>query len=277
MKINKLITPYNHNSGTIDRIKYIVIHYVGATGGAEANCKYYAESNRGASAHYYVGFNGEIWQSVEDKDIAWHCGGKRYPGTRGGTFHGICTNANSLGIELCVRNKGNLADTSRDWYFEDATVKSAIELTKHLMEKYQISPDHVIRHYDVVGKICPNPYVYNHTKNTWESFKNAISNQNSKQEGFIRAADGTRWWYQYKDGSYPTGWVWLTEKTNNTSGWYLFDNNGYMLTGYQTVPNGKKFFLCPEPGVNEGKCMVTNNQGELIIADYDMQNKKYLI
>ena len=50
-----------------------------------------------------------------------------------------------------------------------------------------------------------------------------------------------------------------------------------MLTGYQTVPNGKKFFLCPEPGVNEGKCMVTNNQGELIIADYDMQNKKYLI
>ena len=30
MKINKLLTPYNHNPGTTDRIKYIVIHYVGA-------------------------------------------------------------------------------------------------------------------------------------------------------------------------------------------------------------------------------------------------------
>ena len=60
--INKLLTPYNHNSGTIDRIKYIVIHYVGATGGAKANCEYYAGANRGASAHYYVGFEGEVWQ-----------------------------------------------------------------------------------------------------------------------------------------------------------------------------------------------------------------------
>ena len=80
--VNKLLTPYNHNFGNIDRIKYIVIHYVGATGGARANCEYYAGGNRGASAHYYVGFEGEVWQSVEDKDIAWHCGGKKYPGTQ---------------------------------------------------------------------------------------------------------------------------------------------------------------------------------------------------
>ena len=77
MKVNKLLTPYNHTAGTVGRIKYIVIHYVGATGGAEANCKYYAGGNRGASAHYYVDFDGSIWQSVEDKDIAWHCGGKK--------------------------------------------------------------------------------------------------------------------------------------------------------------------------------------------------------
>ena len=82
--VNKLLTPYNHNFGNIDRIKYIVIHYVGATGGAKANCEYYAGGNRGASAHYYVGFEGEVWQSVEDKDIAWHCGGKKYPDTKGG-------------------------------------------------------------------------------------------------------------------------------------------------------------------------------------------------
>ena len=122
MKINKLLTPYNHNPGTVDRIEYIVIHYVGATGGAKANCQYYAGGSRGASAHYFVDFDGSIWQSVEDRDIAWHCGAQSYR-------HLECRNANSIGIELCVRNSGSKADTSRDWYFEDATVEAAAALT----------------------------------------------------------------------------------------------------------------------------------------------------
>ena len=67
-KIEKLLTPYNFtNKDNAGRIKYIVIHYVGALGGAEANCKYYASKYLGASAHYFVGFNGEVWQSVEIK------------------------------------------------------------------------------------------------------------------------------------------------------------------------------------------------------------------
>ena len=55
-KINRLISGYNHNPGSISRIKYIVIHYVGALGGAKENCQYYAGGNRNASAHYFVGF-----------------------------------------------------------------------------------------------------------------------------------------------------------------------------------------------------------------------------
>ena len=51
---------------------------IGTLGGAEANCKYYAGGNRGASAQYFVGFDGEVWQSVEDQNIAWHCGAKAY-------------------------------------------------------------------------------------------------------------------------------------------------------------------------------------------------------
>lgn len=169
MKINKLLTPYNYTNGDISRLKYIVIHYVGATGGAEANCRYYASGSIGASAHYYVDFDGSIWQSVKDEDIAWHCG------TKGKYYHQECRNSNSIGIELCVRNKGNKADTSKDWYFEEATFLAAIELTKELMEKYNIDIDHVIRHYDVTHKICPNPFVYNHTKNTWGMFKSALN------------------------------------------------------------------------------------------------------
>lgn len=171
-KINRMISNYNYNPGNISRIKYIVIHYVGALGGAQENCAYYGGGNRGASAHYFVGFAGEIWQCVEDRNIAWHCGASSYK-------HPECRNANSIGIEMCVRKKNaaSLGATDKDWYFEGATVQSAIELTRYLMKKYNIPADHVIRHYDVTGKICPNPYVYNTGTYTWDAFKQAISGQ----------------------------------------------------------------------------------------------------
>jgi N-acetylmuramoyl-L-alanine amidase CwlA len=36
------------------------------------------------------------------------------------------------------------------------------------MDEYGIGIDHVIRHYDVTGKICPNPYVKNNNyKTSW--------------------------------------------------------------------------------------------------------------
>ena len=169
-KINRLISGYNHNPGSISRIKYIVIHYVGALGGAKENCQYYAGGNRNASAHYFVGFDGEIWQSVEDANIAWHCGASSYK-------HGECRNANSIGIELCVRkrNTASMGATDKDWYFEDATVEAAAELTRYLMDKYDVPASNVIRHYDVTGKICPNPYVYNTTAHTWDEFRKKIS------------------------------------------------------------------------------------------------------
>ena len=179
-KIEKLLTPYNFtNKDNAGRIKYIVIHYVGALGGAEANCKYYASKYLGASAHYFVGFNGEVWQSVEDEDIAWHCGASSYK-------HAECRNSNSIGIEMCVRNKGSQSAESKDWYFEEATVNAAIELTKYLMQKYGVPASNVIRHHDVTGKICPNPYVYNSTKHTWDAFKKAISGGTEQKDSMTK-------------------------------------------------------------------------------------------
>lgn len=177
--VNKLLTPFNFtDKNNVGRIKYIVIHYVGALGGAQANCKYYAGQYVGASTHYFVGFNGEIWQSVEDEDIAWHCGASSYK-------HAECRNSNSIGIELCVRKKNtkNLGATDKDWYFEDATVEAAAELTRYLMNLYGVPASHVIRHYDVTGKICPNPYVYNCTQHVWDEFKRKISGQAETPQG----------------------------------------------------------------------------------------------
>lgn len=281
--VNKLLTPYNHTNGDVSRIKYIVIHYVGALGGAKANCQWYAGGNRSASAHYYVDFDGSIWQSVEDKNIAWHCGAKKY-------VHPECRNANSIGIELCVRNHGSLADTSRDWYFEDKTVMAAIELTKALMEKYHIAPDHVIRHYDVTGKICPNPFVYNSGKYTWEYFKKAISSPTVKKSGWVKEDtgwkfylgdtgecvkndwynDGTGWcffdgagiavhdnWYQYKNHWYYFGAdcyalksSWLSYKGND----YYFDSDNIMATSCYVKskdPNSKKYYWLNADGIYE--------------------------
>ena len=112
MKINKKLTKINYKKGTNKKNKYIVIHYVGATGGAEANCKYFEKLYRGASAHYFVGHEGEIWQCVEDKNIAWHCGALKYK-------HKSCRNTNSICIEMCCKK-----DVKQKWYFEKETIKT---------------------------------------------------------------------------------------------------------------------------------------------------------
>ena len=265
MQINQLLTPYNFAPGTINRIKYIVIHYVGATGGAEANCKYYAAQNRGASAHYFVGFAGEIWQAVEDKNLAWHCAGKKYANTKGGTYHGICTNANSIGIEMCVRNRGSQADTSRDWYFEDATVEAAAELTRYLMNKYGVPASHVIRHYDVTGKICPNPYVMDEEK--WIQFKVAIG---IPQQEPRWVKDDKGWWYQNADGTWAKSeWRLINHHR------YLFGANGYIRKGWHRWnPDTKQvdpddgsgdWYYLQETGDLEGACWHGTEKGSLEI------------
>ena len=73
-------------------------------------------------------------------------------------------------------------------------------------------------------------------------------------------------------------WLALADRADRgTSGWYLFDEHGYMLTGYQTAPDGCKYFLCPEPGIDEGKCMVTDGKGALMVADWDGEKERYIL
>lgn len=165
MKINKRLTKVNFTKGNNRDIEYLVIHYVGAEGSAENNCKYFESVYRGASAHYFVGHAGEVWQCVEDKDISWHCGAKSYK-------HSECRNTNSIGIEMCCR-KGS------DWYFEPQTIAATIDLVKELMAKYNIPIGNVIRHYDVTGKTCPEPYVRN--INDWNLFKSQLTTTKSEE------------------------------------------------------------------------------------------------
>lgn len=161
MEIKKNLTTQNYNSGTVSRIKYIVVHYTGNNGDtALANTNYF-KSYRGASAHYFVDENS-VYQSIEDKDIAWHCGAKSYA-------HSDCRNHNSIGVELCsyINNKGK-------YDFKPKTVANAVWLIKVLMEKYNVSIERVIRHYDVTHKNCPEPYVRD--SKAWTVFREKLKN-----------------------------------------------------------------------------------------------------
>jgi glucan-binding YG repeat protein len=208
-----------------------------------------------------VGFNGEVWQSVEDKNVAWHCGAKKY-------VHPECRNGNSLGIELCVRNKGSQAADSKDWYFEDSTVQSAIALTKELMAKYNVPADHVIRHYDVTGKICPNPYVYNHTRHTWDAFKAALVTPAEKKSGWVQVPDG--WMYYNGD----TGLAVRNDWVQDQGKWYWFNAAGIMVTNAWYRYNEAWYYLGPDGAMcqsklveNAGKIYAVNADGEMVTGE----------
>lgn len=146
-------------------IKYIVVHYVGATGSAKQNALYYHNTaNIGASAHYFVGHkseNGEIYQSVPDNYCAWHCG------SESGIYFSNCRNDSAIGIEMCCHK-----DINGSWYFDEITVKNTIELVKTLMKKHNIPIENVLRHYDVTHKCCPAPYVK--YPDLWNKFKSEV-------------------------------------------------------------------------------------------------------
>ena len=159
MEIKKNLTTQNFNAGMISRIKYIVVHYTAGNGDKALNNTNYFKKYRGASAHYFVDEN-EIYQSVEDKNVAWHCGANIY-------YHKECRNYNSIGVEMCsyINSKGNYA-------FKPKVVENTIQLIRYLMEKYNVPIGNVIRHYDVTHKVCPAPYV-NDLK-AWEKFKERL-------------------------------------------------------------------------------------------------------
>lgn len=148
--INKKITRVNYNNSnrSNSQIKYLVYHYVGGVSTARNNADYFYSTYRGASAHFFVDEN-EIWQVVEENDTAWSVGANSYK-------HWECRNSNSINIEMCCKK-----DRNGNWYIEDATIQNAIELGQYLIGKYGFDRNHVLRHYDVTGKNCPEPMVRN--------------------------------------------------------------------------------------------------------------------
>lgn len=161
----------NYTKGRNKKIMYIVIHYTGNNGDkAVSNGNYFAQPNRNASAHYFVD-EKEIVLSVREEDTAWHCGAKVYK-------HLLCRNNNSIGIEMCSKK-----DKYGRYYIDQSTQNLAIKLVKNLMKKYNIPLENVIRHYDVTGKLCPEPFV--RVQNDWLEFKQKIIDDKKKEDDIM--------------------------------------------------------------------------------------------
>jgi len=141
-------------------VRYLVIHYTAAPGDtARNNGDYFAREYVGASAHYFVD-ETTVVRSVPEDCVAWHCGAGAYR-------HKDCRNANSIGIEICTKQTDGI------YHFAPEALALAKELTKDLMERYEIPAENVLRHYDVTGKICPAPFV-GQGQGAWEAWKGGL-------------------------------------------------------------------------------------------------------
>lgn len=163
-RINSKGRPVKRNKATV---KYIVIHYTGVKRDTARNeGAYFARNHsRYAGAHFFVDRNGSIVKSVPMNYTAWSVGGKKYTNcqqTGGGKKYGICTNSNSVSIELC-----DIVDREPSM----KQIKATKWLIGYIRSHGCKNATNIIRHFDVTGKHCPATMM----KNTaWRSFKMKI-------------------------------------------------------------------------------------------------------
>ncbi|MBM6722337.1 N-acetylmuramoyl-L-alanine amidase family protein [Pseudoflavonifractor phocaeensis] len=144
------VNPYSRPGIPLEQVNGIVIHYVGNPGTTAAQNHSYFENlaqtgETYASSHFLVGLEGEVIQNVPLDEIAY-CSNQR--------------NEDTISIECCHPDDSGA--------FNQATYDSLVQLTRWLMEAYDLDTDQVIRHYDVTGKICPKSFVENPEE--WEQF-----------------------------------------------------------------------------------------------------------
>lgn len=118
--------------------KRICVHYTGDCGASADRLALFFCTNVNAktSSQYIVGMAGEVIRCVPDDEIAYAAAGKN-----NGTIH----------IEVCYKRS--------DGRFEEESIAALNELVLYLMNRYGISAENVLRHYDLTGKLCPAYYV----------------------------------------------------------------------------------------------------------------------
>lgn len=196
--------------------KFIAIHYLGVDG----------QNNDiapdGCGAHYYIYWDGTIYKRCSHDAVVWQVG-------TAGTYtqkHPTARNANTIGIELCCHCDGNKASADDPkWYFTEATQKAAVWLVQKLMKELSIPITNVLRHYDIVNKVCPAPYVHNNRYKgtwTWREFLEAVQGTTPAEVKWYRVRKS---WKDEKSqlGAYE---VLENAKDNCPVGYSVYDSTG---------------------------------------------------
>ncbi|HFE9702378.1 TPA: SH3 domain-containing protein [Clostridium perfringens] len=213
IKVNKQLIDINYSQGVTINPKYIVIHDTDnrqASANAMANRNYFANHpNAKASAHYIID-EGNIIQALEDTWKGWHVGDGNNPNIN---------NSTTIAIELCV-NKGN------DF---DKTLENGVELTKYLMNKYNIPAENVVMHRDASGKTCSRMMIEDRPS-LWPYFKERISGGDGSLED-----DGLR---PKMQGKVTNASVLNVRESPSTSGRIVHKLNRNQVVGIYEELNG---------------------------------------
>lgn len=191
IKVNSSVKTSSSNYTNVSSrsVSFIVMHYTGnAKDTAKANANYFHSGGRKASAHFFVD-DSNIYQTVELRDRAWHCGA-----SSGYSYHhASCRNTNSFGIEMC---------TSGNYKVSDKTKRNSAYLCAYLCKMLGITADkvdtYVLRHYDVTHKSCP-AQMAGASNTEWTAFKSLVkkilngSSTTAKQDNTSSSSSDVDW------------------------------------------------------------------------------------
>lgn len=208
IKINNPLYEYAHGKKFINPPTWIVVHYTACINvSAKSMCKA-MRSNTNASSHFYIDEN-DICAAVPLQYVAWHVAGGQVKQPNSGKEMSLVELSNykakdwrydlaaknhikwkaegndfkgnyySLGVDFCVKKKdtkNNKSATATDWYFEDEAIENVAKTVAYLANVYKIRLDHIVRHGDCTGKLCPQPFTYPFEKGdaAWEKFKEKV-------------------------------------------------------------------------------------------------------
>lgn len=142
------VNDYSRPGTKLTKVKSIFVHYTANPGtSAQQNRSYFANlaetHERSASAHFIIGYDGEIVQCIPLEEQAYAVA------TR---------NEDSVSIECCYQDD--------EGKFTQETYDSLVHMLAWLTQEYHLSTDDILRHYDCGGKMCPIYYVEN--EDAWE-------------------------------------------------------------------------------------------------------------
>ena len=169
-------------------IKYIAIHYTAGASSAPGRAvgmKSSWEKTKRASADFGVDDATMVQFNPDLKNYnCWSVGDAKKTAGGGAQLYGKATNRNTISIEICSNLKKGY-DASKvnhdGWYYTEESLNNAVKLTKILMKKFNIDIDHVVRHYDISGKICPGIVGWNNYELYDKDGKKTGKKNNSKK------------------------------------------------------------------------------------------------